>query len=129
MKGMKMKNKLYLLLRSFDVYQGRNPLKLFLRWIDCKMWDYQEARELNMVFLNKTFTPCRKCDFFKFFILSLVYQVRKESDKENGIEITNGSLHFGVAIIFVVLILAVIIMLGGLGLGIFEMVKEFMGGE
>ncbi len=80
-----------------------------------------------MIFLNKKFTPCRKCDFFKFFILSLVYRTGNESDKENGIEITNGFLHFGVLSIFAVLILAVIIMFSGLGMGIFEMVKGFMG--
>lgn len=126
MKGMKLKNKLYILIRGFDVYQGRNPFKLFLRMIACKLWDYKGAREQDMIFMNKKFTPCRKCGFFKFFMLSFVYQLGKESDKENGIEITNGFLHFGVAVILAVLILTVVITLCGLGLGIFEMVKELV---
>lgn len=93
------------------------------------MWVYQEAQDLNMIFLNKKFTPCRKCSFFKFFILSLVYRIGNESDKENGIEITNGFLHFGAEVILGILILAGVITAGGLGLGIFEMVKEFLGGN
>lgn len=122
-----MRNKLYLWLRSFDVYQGRNPLKLFLRLMACKMRDYQESRKLNMIFLNKNFTACRKCQFSKFILLSLMYRRRRKSDKENGIEITKSFLNFGEFLLIVFFILVIIISISGLGLGIFEMVKGFMG--
>ena len=81
MKDMKMRNKLYLYLRSFDVYKGRNPLKLFLRWIACKMWDYQEVQDLNMIFLNKKFTPCRKCSL-RIFLLRLILKYKFSRDEK-----------------------------------------------
>lgn len=70
----KLRNIIYTWIRDFDVYKGHNPIKQAFRWIALKMWDYQEARELDCVFKNKHRTSANDCNFLQYLILSLFFE-------------------------------------------------------
>ena len=66
--------KLYRRIRNFDVYEGKNPFKIFLRHIALKMWEYQDARDVEANFLDRKKTNIGKISFLKYLIMSLFYK-------------------------------------------------------
>ena len=64
---------LYRKIRDFDVYEGINPFKLLLKHIALKMWEYQDARDVEAYFLDKKRTNIGKISFLKYIIMSLFY--------------------------------------------------------
>jgi len=77
-----IKHELYIWIRNFDIYKGCNPIKLIFKWFAGKMWDYQDARDLEYVFTNKNQTPANKCSFFRYLILSLFFNDREPKQEE-----------------------------------------------
>ena len=71
--------KLYIWIRNFDVYKGHNPLKLLLRHIACRMWDFQEDCDWNMYFLNRRKTQINYISFPRYLLLSLFYKTEYTS--------------------------------------------------
>jgi hypothetical protein len=69
---------LFIKIRNFDEYKGKNPFKLFLREIALRMWDYQDCRCENACFLNKKRTEINKISFWKYLIMSLFYKSEGE---------------------------------------------------
>ena len=66
--------KLYIWIRNYDVYKGKNPFKLLLRQIACSMWDFQEAKDLDMYFLNRRKTQINSISFTRYFFLSKFFK-------------------------------------------------------
>lgn len=72
MKKTKPRNKpfakLYVWIRDgFDTYRGKNPFKLLLNEIACSMWDFQEAKDFDMYFLNRRKTQINYISFTRYF--------------------------------------------------------------
>ena len=65
-------------IRDFDVYKGINPFKLFLKQIALKMWEYQDARDVEANFLDRKKTNIGKISFLKYLIMSLFYKSEGE---------------------------------------------------
>ena len=66
--------KLYIWIRNYDVYKGKNPFKLLLRQIACSMWDFQEAKDFDMYFLNRRKTQINYISFIRYFFLSKFFK-------------------------------------------------------
>ena len=66
--------KLYRWIRNFDIYEGKNPFKIFLKYIALKMWEYQDARDVEANFLDRKKTNIGKISFLKYLIMSLLYK-------------------------------------------------------
>lgn len=79
MKKTKPRNKpfakLYVWIRDgFDTYRGKNPFKLLLNEIACSMWDFQEAKDFDMYFLNRRKTQINYISFTRYFFLSKFFK-------------------------------------------------------
>lgn len=66
---------------GFCTYKGRNPFKLFLNDIACSMWDFQEAKDFDMYFLNRRKTQINYISFPRYFIMSKFYKQEYTSQK------------------------------------------------
>ena len=67
--------KLYVWIRDgFDTYRGKNPFKLLLNEIACSMWDFQEAKDFDMYFLNRRRTQINYISFTRYFFLSKFFK-------------------------------------------------------
>ena len=67
--------KLYVWIRDcFDTYRGKNPFKLLLNEIACSMWDFQEAKDFDMYFLNRRKTQINYISFTRYFFLSKFFK-------------------------------------------------------
>lgn len=64
---------LYIKIRNFDTYEGKNPFKIILKYVACKMWDYQDAKDIEYHFMNKKRTEIKDISFFKYLIMSFIY--------------------------------------------------------
>ena len=71
--------KLYIWIRNYDVYKGKNPFKLLLRQIACSMWNFQESCEWNMYFLNRRKTQINYISFPRYLLMSLFYKTEYTS--------------------------------------------------
>ena len=77
--------KLYIWIRNFDVYKGNNPFKRLLHHIACRMWDFQDDRELDMYFLNKRKTQINYISFPRYLFMSLFYKTEHTSQWWGGL--------------------------------------------
>ena len=68
---------LYIKIRNYDIYKGKNPFKIILHLIALKMWDYHEAKCNNHKFLNKNKTDINNISFIKYLILSWFYDSKE----------------------------------------------------
>lgn len=76
--------KLYVWIRDgFDTYKGKNPFKLLLNEIACSMWDFQEAKDFDMYFLNRRKTQIKYISFPRYFIMSKFYKQEYTSQREH----------------------------------------------
>ncbi len=67
--------KLYVWIRDgFDTYKGKNPFKLLLNEIACSMWDFHEAKDLDMYFLNRRKTQINYISFPRYLFLSRFFK-------------------------------------------------------
>ena len=67
--------KLYVWIRDgFDTYRGKNPFKLLLNEIACSMWDFQEAKDFDMYFLNRRKTQINYISFPRYLFLSRFFK-------------------------------------------------------
>ena len=67
--------KLYVWIRDgFDSYKGKNPFKLLLNEIACSMWDFHEAKDLDMYFLNRRKTQINYISFPRYLFLSRFFK-------------------------------------------------------
>lgn len=66
---------------GFCTYKGRNPFKLFLNDIACSMWDFQEAKDFDMYFLNRRKTQIKYISFPRYFIMSKFYKQEYTSQR------------------------------------------------
>lgn len=74
--------KLYVWIRDgFDTYKGKNPFKLLLNEIACSMWDFQEAKDFDMYFLNRRKTQINYISFPRYFIMSKFYKQEYTSQR------------------------------------------------
>ena len=74
--------KLYVWIRdSFSTYKGKNPFKLFLNDIACSMWDFQEAKDFDMYFLNRRKTQINYISFPRYLFLSKFYKQEYTSQR------------------------------------------------
>ena len=74
--------KLYIWIRDgFDTYKGKNPFKLLLNEIACSMWDFQEAKDFDMYFLNRRKTQINYISFPRYFIMSKFYKQEYTSQR------------------------------------------------
>ena len=74
--------KLYVWIRDgFDTYKGKNPFKLLLNEIACSMWDFHEAKDLDMYFLNRRKTQINYISFPRYFIMSKFYKQEYTSQR------------------------------------------------
>ena len=71
--------KLYNWIRNLDVYKGKNPFKILLRRIACRMWDFQEDRDWNMCFMNRRKTQINCISFPRYLLMSLFYKTEYTS--------------------------------------------------
>lgn len=72
--------KLYVWIRDgFDTYKGKNPFKLLLNEIACSMWDFHEAKDLDMYFLNRRKTQINYISFPRYFFLSRFFKLEYTS--------------------------------------------------
>ena len=77
--------KLYVWIRDFDVYKGHNPFKRLLHHIACRMWDFHDARDFDMYFLNKRKTQINYISFPRYLFMSLFYKTEHTSQWWNGL--------------------------------------------
>ena len=74
--------KLYVWIRDgFDTYKGKNPFKLLLNEIACSMWDFHEAKDFDMYFLNRRKTQINYISFPRYFIMSKLYKQEYTSQR------------------------------------------------
>ena len=74
--------KLYVWIRDgFDTYKGKNPFKLLLNEIACSMWDFHEAKDFDMYFLNRRKTQINYISFPRYFIMSKFYKQEYTSQR------------------------------------------------
>ena len=74
--------KLYVWIRDgFDTYKGKNPFKLLLNEIACSMWDFHEAKDFDMYFLNRRKTQIKYISFPRYFIMSKFYKQEYTSQR------------------------------------------------
>lgn len=67
--------KLYVWIRDgFSTYQGKNPFKLMLNEIACSMWDYDEAKDFDMYFLNRRKTQINYISFPRYLFMSKFFK-------------------------------------------------------
>ena len=67
--------KLYVWIRDgFDTYKGKNPFKLLLNEIANSMWDFHEAKDLDMYFLNRRKTQINYISFPRYLFLSRFFK-------------------------------------------------------
>ena len=67
--------KLYIWIRDgFDTYKGKNPFKLLLNDIACSMWDFDEAMDFDMYFLNRRKTQINYISFPRYLFLSRFFK-------------------------------------------------------
>ena len=67
--------KLYIWIRDgFDTYKGKNPFKLLLNEIANSMWDFHEAKDLDMYFLNRRKTQINYISFPRYLFLSRFFK-------------------------------------------------------
>ena len=86
MKKAKPRNKtfakLYVWIRDgFDTYRGKDPFKLLLNEIACSMWDFDEAKDLDMYFLNRRKTQINYISFPRYFFLSRFFKQEYTSQR------------------------------------------------
>ena len=78
--------KLYVWIRdTFDVYNGHNPFKRLLHHLACRMWDFQDDRDLDMYFLNRRKTQINYISFPRYLFLSLFFKKKETSQWWHGL--------------------------------------------
>lgn len=78
--------KLYVWIRdTFDVYKGHNPFKRLLHHLACRMWDFQDDRDLDMYFLNRRKTQINYISFPRYLFLSLFFKKKETSQWWHGL--------------------------------------------
>ena len=80
--------KLYVWIRdTFATYKGNNPFKIFLNYIACSMWDFQEDKDFDMYFLNKHKTQINYISFPRYLFMSLFFKKKETSQWWHGLGI------------------------------------------
>ena len=71
--------KLYIWIRNFDIYEGKNPVKLLLHKVAIRMWEFQEDCDWDMYFLNRHKTQINYISFPRYLLMSLFFKTEYTS--------------------------------------------------
>ena len=72
---------------TFDIYKGHNPFKRLLHHLACRMWDFHDARDFDLYFLNKRKTQINDISFPRYLFMSLFFKTESASQCSHELDV------------------------------------------